>query len=251
MALTDHDEVAGIPELVEAGAELGIEVLSGVEISTSWEDLDLHLLAYGFDPQDPGITEMLDRARTGRRDRARRMVEKLGQLDVPVALGEVERIAGEGAVGRPHVARALLEAGHVKTLREAFDRYLGDGKPACVEKAKTPPEDAIARVHAAGGVTSVAHPVVIGGRETLERLLPVGADGVEVRHSLHGKASEAAFDDFARANGLLRTGGSDFHGPRSSGLAVGSISIPREWWEELKDRIRERREAAARNGKGA
>lgn len=249
IAVTDHDDVRAFPEATEAGDELGIAVLSGTELSTWWEETDLHLLAYGFDPGHPELGDVLARARSGRRERAERMTRRLAELGVGVTMERVEAIAGDGGIGRPHVARALVEAGHVPNVRIAFDLYLGDGKPACVEKVRLAPEEAVRIVHAAGGVVSVAHPVVLaGGPEALERLLDTGVDGVEVRHTLHGEKAEAAFHDFAVAHGLLRTGGSDFHGPRPGGPGVGAVSVPREWWEELTDAVeRSRRESSSGN----
>jgi predicted metal-dependent phosphoesterase TrpH len=238
IAVTDHDDVRAFPEATAAGEEHGIAVLSGVELSTWWEETDLHLLAYGFDPGDGELGEVLARARSGRRERAKRMARKLTELGVGVTMERVTAIAGDAGIGRPHVARALVEAGHVPNVRTAFDLYLGDGKPACVEKVRLAPEEAVRIVHAAGGVVSVAHPVVLaGGPQALERLLDTGVDGVEVRHTLHGEKAEAAFLEFARAHGLLRTGGSDFHGPRPGGPGVGAVSIPRDWWEELLDAV--------------
>lgn len=244
VAITDHDDVRAFPEAEEAGEEHGVEILSGTELSTWWEETDVHLLAYGFDPADREFGRVLERARHGRRDRAERMTRKLAELGVPVSMERVQAIAGAGAIGRPHVARALLDAGHVPSLRVAFDLYLGDGKPACLEKVRLAPEEAVRIVHAAGGVVSVAHPVVLGGADVLERLAETGVDGVEVRHTLHGEKAVAVFHDFARAHGMLRTGGSDFHGPRPGGPGVGAVSIPRDWWEELMDAVRKRRRDA-------
>ncbi|MBZ0267481.1 PHP domain-containing protein [bacterium] len=249
LAITDHDDVRAFPEAEEAGAEHGVRILSGTELSTWWEETDVHLLAYGFDPGHAELGEVLQRARHGRRNRAERMTQRLTELGVGVSMERVLAIAGTGSIGRPHVARALVEAGHVPTMRAAFDLYLGDGKPACLEKPRLAPEEAVRIVHAAGGVVSVAHPVVLGGAEPLERLVDTGVDGVEVRHTLHGEKAERVFHDFARAHGMLRTGGSDFHGPRPGGPGVGAVSVPQEWWEELMDAVdSSRRAAASREG---
>lgn len=249
MALTDHDDLSGSSEAIAAGREEGVEVLTGVELSSRWHGMDLHLLGYGFDPSDAGLRALLARAREDRRQRAVRMTERLGELGVPVAFEEVERIAGDGTVGRPHVARALVEAGHVRDVRTAFDLYLGDDRPACVEKMQLAPADAVNVLRQAGGVAVVAHPVVLGGVPELEALLETGVDGVEVRHRLHGKNAERTFEEFATAHGLLRTGGSDFHGPRPGAPGVGDVSVPLAWWEELVDALARRgADSAERTG---
>ncbi|GJM43771.1 MAG: phosphatase [Gemmatimonadota bacterium] len=241
LALTDHDDIRGWEEAHRTGREQGLVVLPGVELSAWWSGVDLHLLAYGFEPTNAGLLAILDGASSARLRRAEAIAERLTELGAPVTMESVHAIAGGATIGRPHVARALVEAGHVSTIREAFDVYLADGKPACVEKANLTPEEAIRVVHGAGGVIVVAHPGILGGPEELEPLVQMGVDGVEVRHSLHGRKSERAFDEFARTHGLLKTGGSDFHGPRMSGLGVGSVAIPRSWWDDLLNGIDERR----------
>ena len=243
IALTDHDTLSGIGDAVAAGEEDGVEILPGVEIS-SWLDADLHLLGYGVDPENEGLSTALEECRNDRYDRAVRIVECLGELGMPIEMSDVLREAGEGAIGRPHVARALAAAGHVGSIREAFDRWLGDGKPACIRKRRIEPDEAVSLIQRAGGVAVVAHPGTYGGPEILDPLREAGIDGVEVRHTLHGKKSEAAFTEYAESHGLLRTGGSDFHGPRPNGPSVGSVSIPYEWVEEIRERIRQRRESA-------
>lgn len=244
LAVTDHDDVRAQPEAAEAGRRHGVEILTGVEISAWREGVDIHILGYGFDPEEPALGRLLDAARSARLDRAERMVRRLSELGAPVSLDEVRRIAGEAGIGRPHVARALVEAGHVPTLREAFDRWLADGKPACVDKLRVTPAEAVAAIHRAGGVAVCAHPVTLGRVEALDPLVEDGLDGVEVRHGLHGASAEAVYDAYARQRGLVRTGGSDFHGPRLGSQDPGSIRIPREWWDTLLDRIDRRRSGA-------
>jgi len=251
IALTDHDDVRGLPEAVREGEEHGVRVMAGVELSAWWEGTDLHVLGYGFDPEDSGLASLLRHARQARRDRAERITERLADLGVPVGMDRVRDIAGEGAIGRPHLARALVDAGHVPSARVAFDLYLGDGKPACVDKARLDPGDAVRTLHEAGGVAVVAHPVVLGGAERLEALRPYGFDGVEVRHRLHGRNAEQAFDHFVSEHGMVRTGGSDFHGPRLGGPGVGAVAIPRGWWDELERAVdRRRREAGTVTTRG-
>ncbi len=239
VALTDHDTVAGFEEMQAAGGERGIRVISGAEIST-WFDTDLHLLALGFEPEAPVLRGVLDRLRESRRGRAERMVERLGELGMPISFEVVLENAGNAAIGRPHVARALLDSGWVGSNREAFDLWLGDGKPACVDKLRVTPAEAIEAVHEAGGICVAAHPGIYGGPDFFDPLIEAGLDGFEVRHPLHGRKAEAAFDEYAVARGLLRTGGSDFHGPAGP-IEVGGVAAPPEWLEELDDGIARRR----------
>ena len=245
IALTDHDTVGGVAGAKEAGRLHDVEVLSGVELST-WDDADVHLLAYGVDTANDELGRVLGRSQADRFQRAVRIVDRLAELGAPITLGSVLDQAGEGAVGRPHVAKALVAAGHVATVREAFDVYLADGRPACVEKRKLPTAEAIALIHRAGGVAIAAHPGTYGGADRLEPARLAGLDGIEVRHSLHGPNLERAFEEYADRHGLLKTGGTDFHGPRGA-LEVGTIRIPYDWVEELKVRV-ERWRAAGGGG---
>jgi predicted metal-dependent phosphoesterase TrpH len=247
LAVTDHDTLAGVGEAVAAGQEHGVEVLAGVEIST-WNGGDLHLLAYGFEAKDAELLDLFERARNARRGRAAAMVERLAALGKPVALEAVLREAAGGAIGRPHVARALLRAGQVGSIREAFERYLGDGKPACVEKLRITPEAAIDLVHRAGGVAVAAHPGGHGGIDALDSLVEAGLDGVEVDHPLHDPVTARWLAEYARTHGLLRTGGSDFHGPGANGNGVGAVRIAHEHVDELRRRVAERRAATRESG---
>lgn len=242
IALTDHDSVDGLQQAVTFGLQHGIEVIPGVEISAFDDGVDLHILGYGFDPEHAELRTMLLRSQEARYTRAARMVQKLVELGAPVRLDDVLAKAEEGVIGRPHVAQALLDAGHVRSVREAFEVYLGDGKPACVEKIRVTARDAISLLHRAGGVAVAAHPGTYGGIRYLETLLQDEIDGVEVLHSLHDSISVRELEDFARANDLVTTGGSDFHGPRMGLAEIGSVKIPYEWVERLRERARSLRD---------
>jgi predicted metal-dependent phosphoesterase TrpH len=233
-----------LPQAKAFGEVHGIEVIPGVEISAFDEGVDLHILGYGFDPNHAELRAMLQRSQEARLTRAARMVDRLAELGAPLKLEVVLSKAEGGVVGRPHVAQALLEAGHVRSVREAFELYLGDGKPACVEKIRVTAKDAIGLLHRAGGVAVAAHPGTYGGVSYLESLLQDGIDGVEVLHSLHDSVSVRELESFARANDLVTTGGSDFHGPRMGLAEVGSVKIPYEWVERLRERARSLRERA-------
>jgi predicted metal-dependent phosphoesterase TrpH len=218
IALTDHDTVAGVAAPQAAGQRYGVQVVTGIEISTRHGDAELHILGYGVDPRSPVMLEHQELAATRRRERMQEMVERLQALGVPVTFEQVLAAAGADAtsIGRPHLARALLAGGHTRYYGEAFERYLYDGGPAFVYKAFPPAAAAIDAIHAAGGLAVWAHPPADlfdrGVRELAER----GLDGVECFRPLCPSEQAHHFARTARQLGLFATGGSDWHAPRRS-----------------------------------
>ncbi len=240
-ALTDHDTLAGLPEALAAGERLGVRVIAGCEFSTTapWGG-EMHVLGYFLPTHDPSVEAFLANAREDRGSRVERMVQKLNAQGVPVTLAEVQAAAGGGALGRPHVARALLTGGHVKTQQEAFDKWLGRGRAAFVEK-KLPGFRAVAAlVHQAGGVVSAAHLKDRASKGMLEKLQGDGLDAVETRHPSHDPDVRARITEWALALGLARSGGSDWHGDGEEFRhgALGSQEVPAEWVVELESRRR-------------
>jgi predicted metal-dependent phosphoesterase TrpH len=250
IALTDHDTLSGVPDATAAGDELGVRVISGCEFSARARWGEMHLLAY-FLPSGGERVELFLREQRGkRRVRAEEMVGKLGGLGVPVTLDEVLAEAGGGAVGRPHVARALVGRGHVPNVPSAFHRYIGWRRPAFVPKDLPEIEEVTVLVRGVGGVTSAAH---LGDRATrgnLERLLAMGVDGVEVWHPIHDDHRAADIDRLAEETGMLRTGGTDWHGEpagESNRAPLGSIRVPEPWLVAL-DRLNLERRATEAGG---
>jgi predicted metal-dependent phosphoesterase TrpH len=240
-ALTDHDTLAGLPAAIAAGERLGIRVIAGCEFSTTapWGG-EMHVLGYFLPVGDPLVEGFLERCRADRERRAEAMVKKLNGAGIPLTLAEVTEVAGGGAVGRPHVARALLAKGHVAHVQEAFDKWLGRGRLAFAEK-KLPTFKAVAElVHAAGGVVSAAHLKDRATRGVLEGLKRDGLDAVETRHPSHDPDVRARITDWALAIGLARSGGSDWHGDGEEFRhgALGSQEVPLEWVDELEARRR-------------
>lgn len=237
VALTDHDTLDGIPEAVQAGERAGVRVIPGCEFSVGVPWGEMHLLGYflptGWAPLD-GLL------RTSRADRERRGLEiasRLRAIGVPLPDQEVLREAGGGAVGRPHVARALCRLNLVATEQEAFDRYLGWGKPANVPKRLPLFRDVARVVHEAGGVVSAAHLKDRGSRNVLAQLRADGLDAVETRHPMHLPEVRARLTDFSRALGLGCTGGSDWHGDApdlSPGGMLGGQEVPADWLDALE-----------------
>lgn len=227
-ALTDHDTVAGLEEASEHAKRLGLTLIPGVEISTRFEQVELHILGYGFDPSHPVLTEQLAAQREARAGRIPALVQKLNELGVPLTVEAVYEVAGTASPGRAHVAKALVRGGFVRDTEEAFRRYLGDRAPANVRKSVPSPEEAIGWIHAAGGKAVWAHPLARpiqrpGGLDALARTLrQQGLDGLEEVHPSHDPSARARLRRTARELGLLLTGGSDFHGEATPGISLGT-----------------------------
>lgn len=236
IALTDHDTVAGVPAAIAAGERLGVRVVSGCEFSTAAPWGEMHVLGYFLPTDSPPLESFLERCRADRLRRARAMVDRLRGLGVVLDLDDVLRQARGGAVGRPHVARAIVLGGGAAGMSEAFDRYIGRGRPAFVEKVLPTFAQVVELVHSVRGIVSLAHLKDRGTRTFLERLKGEGLDAVETRHPSHDPDTRARLTDIALALGLLRTGGSDWHGdpePGESHGTIGSQEVPAEWLDRL------------------
>ena len=224
LAITDHDSLEGLPR-ARAAAGSALELVPGIEMSSALEGVDLHILGYYVDPEHAELRERLVRFREERLDRALAIVERLRLLGAALELADVIALAGPGVVGRPHVAEALIRAGHVDTMDDAFRRYLGMDGEAFVPRPAFQPEEAIALIHAAGGVSVIAHPGASLAESLVERLVAAGLRGIEVWHPQHGAATVRRYRALAQRLGLLETGGSDFHGPMRS-TALGDLPVP-------------------------
>ncbi len=243
LAITDHDIVSGIPEAIEAGAELGIDVIPGVEISSRLGNNELHILGYFLRWQDPELNQRLASLRASRHSRNPQIIERLRSLGLDITYEEVRALAGTDSVGRPHIARILMDKKFVTSAKDAFDRYLADGRPAYVARELPEPADAIAWIRAAGGVAVLAHPTwakVSGeGLNTLLSILKAeGLGGIEVHYSTHTKRQTTEYLDLAKRLNLLVTGGSDFHGITKPDIEVGTgrgdLKVPEKLLEPLK-----------------
>jgi predicted metal-dependent phosphoesterase TrpH len=245
IALTDHDTLAGVAEAADAGRTLDVRVIAGCEFSVRARWGEMHLLGYFLPEAGEGVEQFLRDQRDMRHTRAERMVGKLEGLGVPVTLDEVLDQAGGGAVGRPHVARALVGRGHVPDVPAAFQRYIGWRRPAFVPKDLPQVEDVTGLVAAVGGITSAAHLGERATRGNLDYLRALGVDAVEVWHPIHDDEMAARIDRLADETGLLRSGGTDWHGDASaepSRAPLGSIRVPEPWLEGL-ERLHTKRRA--------
>jgi len=234
LALTDHDTVAGHADAVRAGARYGVELVCGVEI-TVWHTRELHLLAYFVDPTDAALEALLSQRAQARRERVREIAARLARLGAPVDPDGILAACRDANVGRPHIAQALVAAGHCATSDEAFDRYLGRDGRAYVTATHLPIEDAIRVVHAAGGVVSLAHPGVEKVDEALPALAELGLDALEAHHPAHSFAETARYLGMCRLLGLQSTGGADYHGHPGS-APPGSFGVSSEGLATLRAR---------------
>lgn len=238
-ALTDHDTVDGLPEAIAAGAELGVRIIPGVELSSHFDDDELHLLGLHLSNQDAMRSALLA-LQAGRVDRAEKIVAVLNKHSIPVTMEAVLAEADKGAVGRPHIARAMVAGGWVRDFRDAFDRWIGFGRPAYMAKDRFDVADAIALVHEAGGLAVWAHPGDSATPTRILRLADMGLDSVEVLHPSHPPSlSQRLFDNTEKA-GLLPSGGSDWHGTHDGPRRLGGQLVPKIWLDWQEARVAER-----------
>ncbi|MGQ9525759.1 MAG: PHP domain-containing protein [Armatimonadota bacterium] len=244
IALCDHDSTDGLDEALEEGPAAGVEVVPGVEINTDCGPTELHVLGYFVDHHNDALQSALCRLRGAREERGKRMVERLREIGVRVDFDQVLRAAKGGAVGRPHVAMALVEAGYAADVNAAFGKYLVRGAPGYVERVKFKPAEAVQLVLDAGGVPGIAHPAKIGNENLWIDLIPRGLRCVEVYHPDHSAADVRRYRRMARRRGLLVTGGSDYHGPGVGRFCVlGQSRVPYECVELLRAEALRRRES--------
>jgi 3',5'-nucleoside bisphosphate phosphatase len=235
LALTDHDTIDGVPEAIAAGAAAGVRVLPGIEVSSVFAGKEVHVLGYGIAPDAPERLQ-LSALRTARVSRAQKILARLEALNISIAFEHVAKLAGDGMIGRPHVARALIEAGHAVSIDDAFRRYLAEGGPAHVPNDSLDPAQAIALIQRAHGCAVLAHPGLFKGDfdALMAHMLAAGLDGIEAYYPDHTPKLVARLEALARAHGLICTGGSDFHRVLSDGaVTLATQRLPRGVLEAL------------------
>lgn len=234
LALTDHDTTAGIDEAAIAATRFGMTLIPGVELTCSVERGEVHLLGYFVAVGNDTFQKRLARLRGARDKRGQAIVKRLNDIGIPVRWERVKAIAGDGAVGRPHVGRALIEVGAVATVGEAFDRYIGRGRPAFVERQQFSPVEAVELVHAAGGAPVLAHPLSVADLDaTLAEMIPAGLLGIEAYYGAYSPDERASLAKIAARHDLLTTVGSDFHGDMHGGALIGGTSGPSDILDRL------------------
>ncbi len=232
LAVTDHDTLRGLPEATARGADLGVEVIAGIEATAFRDGQEIHILGFFVDPASRPLAETFARLRARRLERMHRMIERLADLGVRVDAAEV--LTREGAsYGRPHLARALVARGACASVDEAFERWLAEGRPAYVEKVLLPSAEAIAAIRAAGGVPALAHAGRYRREPDIAALSAEGLRGLEVYHPAHDAAATRRYASIARELGLAPSGGSDFHGDPGRRPDLGEIDVPAGCLDEL------------------
>ena len=241
ISLTDHDTVEGCARLSEACAALEIEFISGTELTTEHGGHELHLLGYFVDIQNERLLTEISKSQIVRQNRIREMVAELNKLNIPLNAEDVFAIANCKSPGRPHVARALVKAGLVNTLDEAFERFLRVGRPAWVPKKKVLSSEAIQLIHQAGGLAVMAHPGLNRTDDVIPDLVKAGLDGIECYHTKHSKSVSGHYREMAAHYNLLVSGGSDCHGMNKGRPLIGTVKLDHQHVEKLKAKVAERK----------
>ncbi|NQT30653.1 MAG: PHP domain-containing protein [Candidatus Saganbacteria bacterium] len=235
IAITDHDGVDGILPAQKNGSEIGVEVIAGIELTTETTDTEIHILGYFIDRQNPKLLSATTKIREDRCKRVFKICEKLKKLGIDLDPKKVLSISGEGAPGRPHVARAMLDAGYIKDFKEAFRGYIEFNGPAYVSHYKLSAKEAIDLIRDAGGVAVYGHPAVSNCDDVIPDLVAAGLAGIEAYYSTHRPAQTEHYLKLAEKYGLLVTGGSDYHGERvGKESRLGVIQLPDELIDKLK-----------------
>jgi hypothetical protein len=238
LAITDHDSTEGLAEaLAEAARHPPLTIVPGLEINCDVEGAEIHVLGYFIEYQAPWFQEFLREQRAERVARVHRIAERLGELGMPIDPAEVFAIVREGSPGRPHIARVMVTRGYVRSVREAFDRYLNANGPANVPRRRLTPVDAVRVIRRAGGVPVLAHPGLADRDELIPELVAAGLMGIEAYYAEHSAAQTLGYLELCRRHDLVATGGSDYHGPQSGrSNPPGTPSVPWAAWEALRRR---------------
>jgi len=245
LALTDHDTVEGCPRAAAACESAGIEFIPGTELTAEQDGNELHILGYLIDIQNPRLLSEIGKFQHVRQNRIREMVARLNEMKVPLRVAAVFELANCRAPGRPHVARALVQAGLCSSLDEAFERFLKKNRPAFVPKFKMSAAVAIELIHQAGGLAVMAHPGLNRTDQVIPGMVEAGLDGIECFHTKHSATTSEHYLEIAERFRLLVTGGSDCHGLSKGRPLIGTVKLPYERVEKLKTRAEERKAAAA------
>lgn len=240
IAVTDHDNVTAVKEVEELGRQQGLKVVPGIEISTYRGEAEYHILGYFIDIENNSLLGLTETILDSRIERTHQMVEKLTELGYPLDFADVKKFGVGASLGRPHIARALVEKGYVESISDAFtDQFIGGGSKAYVEKKNILPVEAIEVILNAGGIPVIAHPYFINhgkplAHEEIGRLKDLGLKGIEVYQTKHSKKVSQRYKKIAEKLDLFITGGSDYHGENSPGILPGDAGISQEEFDRLE-----------------
>jgi predicted metal-dependent phosphoesterase TrpH len=227
ISITDHDSVGGLEAAIEAGRDIGIEVISGIELSANQNGFEVHILGYFIDYKNKELASSLAGFRNERLKRAQRIVGKLNDLKIPITIESVLGHVTGDSIGRPHIANTLVEGGHADSYHQAFDKFIGDGRPAYEQKWNFSPEETVRLISQAGGLSFLAHPGKSMSEEMIIQLIKAGLDGIEVVHPCHTPDLVYYYKGIVDEYCLLESGGSDFHGGELGDEGTfGQYSIP-------------------------
>lgn len=246
LAITDHDTIEGVPEFLAAAKKADLPAISGVELSANHGDIPIHILGYGFDPDNTALKISLARLQQTRKTRNEKIIANLFDLGIDVTYSEMQTIAGSGVVGRPHFGKLLISLGKVQTIQGAFDKYLCKDRPAYATREKLPVDEAIDIIHQARGLAVLAHPGTIPldnikKMELINIFVDMGLDGLEVYYPIHSATFRKQLLSFCAQKNLVITGGSDYHGDIRPGTRLGTMQkkqrVPFDVLLQLQQRI--------------
>ncbi len=246
LALTDHDTIEGVPELLRAAQKVGLPALSGVELSANHGDMAIHILGYGFDPDNTALKTSLGRLQQTRKIRNEKIIANLCHIGIDVTYDEMLDISGHGVIGRPHFGKLLINLGKVQTMQAAFDKYLRRGRPAYAAREKLPVQDAIRIIHRAKGLAVLAHPgtIPLDNKKSMELIndfVHMGLDGIETYYPVHSAGLRKQLLSLCAQENLVITGGSDYHGDIRPGTRLGTMQkkqrVPLDVLLQLQQRI--------------
>lgn len=234
ISICDHDCIDGVERAIQTGRKYGVKVIPGVEVTAEKDALELHILGYFINHKDKNLEEALSGVRQSREKRIYNMVDKLKEFSINISPEAVFNLSKDGSIGRPHLARALVKEGFVTSEDEAFRKYLGDKAPCYVRRFNLSPEQAIEIILKAKGIPVYAHPKVVGRDDFIPGFIKAGLRGIEAYHTDHTPSEVSHYEELARKNRLLVTGGSDFHGAVKKDAFIGKVNIPYHCVEELE-----------------
>ncbi len=236
IGITDHDSVSGIEPAMASARKTQLKIIPGVELTAEANNKEVHILGYCIDWQNSQFQNRLTMLQEVRRERAKKMVEKLKELGVNISFPDVRKLAGVGTIGRLHLAQVILQAGYVNSVEEAFRKYIGDNGPAYVKKYRLTPRETIEIIVEVGGIPVLAHPSLLNNDELIPQLVKDGLKGIEVCHTNQNPETSSHYQNLAREYGLIPTGGSDCHGLAKGAVLMGKVKVPYEWLERLVNR---------------